>query len=488
MVDGTSPAASAARGRLRLPDGAAGFLGLSAVLCAQAVVFAQVVTAGAASDYDEGTYLASVDALRHGQRLGSDVFASQPPGWYHLLELLSFVSGRSVELWRVWMVALALAGTVAVYLLARRLAGTAAGLLAAALVGIAPFYADFAARIVADVPALAFACAALAVAVAAFERRNAGSAVAAGVLFALAVSIKLTAVTALAPLLGLAVALRAARREAGAVSAGVLVTWLVLALVHVSALGSLWNGAVTYHRLATHAAGVPNAGANRYVLRQVYVHGGRTLFVWLALAGAVAFVLLLARRRGGRLWPLWLWPIVAAGVLIETRPLHENHYTLLSLSLGLAAGASLGAAVDEVKEARLRTVLAATVAVMLAVGYVRQGQRLHRDVKNERDGPEVAYAVDRLRESRGLVATDRPIAAYLADRRMPGDLVDTAVLRFATASLTDAEVLRAVDRDRVTTVAVGRAFRDRPAIQRGLRRRFADVQQRFGVTVYSHRR
>jgi hypothetical protein len=71
---------------------------------------------------------------------------------------------------------------------------------------------------------------------------------------------------------------------------------------------------------------------------------------------------------------------------------------------------------------------------------------------------------------------------------MPGDLVDTAVLRFATGSLTDAAVLRAVDRDSVTTVVVGRAFRDRPAVLRGLRRRFTRVQQQFGVTVYSNRR
>ena len=51
----------------------------------------------AAANYDEGVYLASLDALRHGQELGTDVYASQPPGFYVLLQGLSFLPGDGVE-------------------------------------------------------------------------------------------------------------------------------------------------------------------------------------------------------------------------------------------------------------------------------------------------------------------------------------------------------------------------------------------------------
>ena len=46
--------------------------------------------------YDEGNYLGSLDALRHGQTLGHDVFLDQPPGWYLLLVAVSYPFGNSV--------------------------------------------------------------------------------------------------------------------------------------------------------------------------------------------------------------------------------------------------------------------------------------------------------------------------------------------------------------------------------------------------------
>ena len=77
----------------------------------------------AAANYDEGVYLASLDALRHGQELGTDVYASQPPGFYVLLQGLSLLPGDGVEgsgspscSWRSL-------GLVAAYAIGRKLAG-----------------------------------------------------------------------------------------------------------------------------------------------------------------------------------------------------------------------------------------------------------------------------------------------------------------------------------------------------------------------------
>ena len=58
-------------------------LGLAGLLAVAALVYSRGVDA--AANYDEGVYLASLDALRHGQELGTDVYASQPPGFYVLL-------------------------------------------------------------------------------------------------------------------------------------------------------------------------------------------------------------------------------------------------------------------------------------------------------------------------------------------------------------------------------------------------------------------
>ena len=70
-------------------------LALAGLLAVAAFVYIRGVEA--AANYDEGVYLASLDALRHGQELGTDVYASQPPGFYVLLQGLSLLPGDGVE-------------------------------------------------------------------------------------------------------------------------------------------------------------------------------------------------------------------------------------------------------------------------------------------------------------------------------------------------------------------------------------------------------
>ena len=67
-----------------------------------------------------------------------------------------------------------------------------------------------------------------------------------------------------------------------------------------------------------------------------------------------------------------------------------------------------------------------------------------------------------------LVGTDLPIVAYLADRRVPGQLVDTSFVRLGTGSLTDAEILEELDG--VRAVVVGREFANRQALTSRARR------------------
>jgi 2,4-dienoyl-CoA reductase-like NADH-dependent reductase (Old Yellow Enzyme family) len=77
------------------------------------------------------------------------------------------------------------------------------------------------------------------------------------------------------------------------------------------------------------------------------------------------------------------------------------------------------------------------------------------------------------------VAADRQYAAVEANRRVPGDLVDTAVLRFGTGSLTPARVIEVLRRNDVRAVFAGRAFLDEPELMRFLRRGYPH-QARFG--------
>src|SRR5688500_8589918 len=89
-------------------------LALAVLVVAQALLFGRL--AGSDTDYDEGVYLSSVDALEHGQKLGSDVFAPQPPGWYLLLRLISLAGAVSVRGFHPGMVAVAILTCLAAYL------------------------------------------------------------------------------------------------------------------------------------------------------------------------------------------------------------------------------------------------------------------------------------------------------------------------------------------------------------------------------------
>ncbi len=137
-------------------------LGLAGLLAVAALVYSRGVDA--AANYDEGVYLASLDALRHGQELGTDVYASQPPGFYVLLQGLSLLPGDGVEGIRVAFVLVALLGLVAAYAIGRKLAGVWGAFGAAALLALTAPWPVQAARVQADTASVALSLCAIAVA------------------------------------------------------------------------------------------------------------------------------------------------------------------------------------------------------------------------------------------------------------------------------------------------------------------------------------
>src|SRR5207253_6550543 len=88
-------------------------------------------------NFDEGNYLGSLDALRHGQQLGRDVFLDQPPGWYLLLVAVSYPFGNSVSGVRTGLMATTLIAIVAAYACGRLVGGPVAGLVAGSVMAVA---------------------------------------------------------------------------------------------------------------------------------------------------------------------------------------------------------------------------------------------------------------------------------------------------------------------------------------------------------------
>jgi 4-amino-4-deoxy-L-arabinose transferase-like glycosyltransferase len=433
---------------------------LAVVLAAAGVLFDRALALP--PSFDEGVYVAQTDALLHGQRLGTDVFAAQPPGFHWLLLLGARLGGATVGTLRLEILAFALLGLVAAYLAARALAGPWAGLAAAAVLAVAPPYPTYSVQVSADLPGTVLALLALACLLTARGRRRAYAL--GGLLLAAAEWVKLDAVLVALPALAY-VGVRRLGVAAGAALAASAAGLVVLA----GSLPDVWHGAVSYHLAAR---GTDDLSDNLAALRSFF-HPHQP-FTWLVVAALLATV---ARRTEPRP-ALWGTALLSALFLLWHHPLHDNHLVLLSVTLAVPVGAALATA-------RPFLPVVALVALLVAAGYVQETHRLERNAAPIR--AELRWAasvVDEHSKPADLVLSDEPLVGPLAHRRLVGSLIDTAVLRFDSGYLTDREVLDEVDRARPPVVVAGRAFLARPALLRGLAERYPRRVERAGVTVY----
>lgn len=442
---------------------------LAVIVAAQAYLFAQPIHS--AVNYDEAVYLAAVDALRHGQALGSQVFAAQFPGFYDLLRGISYLSGLTVAGIRAGMLVVTLLGTIGGWLVGRRFGGPVGGLLAASFLAIAPPLDLFGYQVIADTPSLALTLLSLGLA----TLGGPAAAVVAGLVFGAAVSVKLTAVTALPALVWV---LRGRLVPAAAGCAAVVVALLI---AHAGAIGDLWTSGVTYHSDARSTpAVIPHP--HRQILDQI-PHG--TPFFVLALLAAVLAVAFLFLHRPLHVWPLWTWVVLSVAFLFVHAPLHYNHLIVFPFTLAVAGAATLGAAVERAP----RTVaLGATAVLVLAVAAAFV-QQLHRVdlAKTPEPASNVAAArtLERLTPPAALTVDDRPIISFLAHRPVVGQLVDLAFLRWETGSLTDDAVIR--DLRHADAVVISRALRTRPKVLAYVRTHFARKYDAGGVVIWVRR-
>jgi hypothetical protein len=438
---------------------------LAAILAAQAFLFARPIHSGAT--YDEDVYLAALDALRHGQALGSDVFAAQWPGFYDLMRGLSYLTGISVVGVRAGLLAVYVAGTVGGWLAGRRFGGPIGGLLAAGLLVVAPPLDLFGYQVLADPAELSLAALALGVS----TLGGPAAAIGAGVLFGAALSVKLTAVCVAPAILWLV-----GRRFLLGLGGFVVVFGGVL-LAHAPALGSLWASGVTYHDKARSTpAVIPHP--HRQILDQI-PHS--TPFFALAALAIVVGIGCFALRRPLGVWPLWSWVVLAVAFLFVHEPLHYNHLIEFPFTLAIAAGGTLGAAAQRLGRPALA--VGALVGVAIVAGWVQQ---LHRvDIARTPEPASnvaAARALARLTPPGSLTVDDRPIISFLAHRRVVGQLVDLALLRWETHSLTDQRVIHEMAHARA--VVVSRALRARPRLRSYVRAHYVLRYDTGGVRIY----
>jgi hypothetical protein len=375
------------------------------------------------------------------------------------LRLIALPAGRSVHDIRIGMVLIALLGVAAAYLVGRRFGGAAGGMAAGALVVAAPPYGAEASRVAADVPSVALALCAFATAAYWLRRDALWGPAAVGALTAAAIATKLLALPVIVPIAVLAWRRGIGAQAAMAMLGGAAAVTAVLVGVYAGVLPELWRDAVDFHRDARSTGIGESAGS-----RLVDYFSPRTPTTWVALAGLVAAVVF--RRQ----LAAWAWVAAAIVFLLLQAPLLDHHLVLLAATLGVAAGATLASVPGRLALAGL-----AIVGVGAAAGWIQDYRQIGRSTPPEPAEVRAAGAAVRaLTRPNELVASDLPVVPYLADRRLPGDLVDTSAVRFASGSLTRRDVLAAP----VRLYVVGREFAPflRPGPDLRLVRHFGSIK------------
>lgn len=449
---------------------------LAGLLAGDAIVWSR--SFGKAANFDEGGYTVALEALREGQALGSEVFLVQPPLFYNLLQAIGSLIGPSFDELRAGMLVVSLVGVAASFALGRAFGGDWAGLGAAAVYSVTPPFPPNAPLIEADPPSVTLALVALALAAHGYGRGRGGAlSLLAGAALGASVLVKLFTVTAFAPLVALALWRRATPRQLLLTVAGGIGVLVLTVLPHLGALPELWEGVVGGH-LEQREIDAPSHADNAARLLDFF--HPRTPVTYLLLA---AGALTLLRRPSG-IWTLWTWTAAAAAFTIAMRPLLDHHLVLLAAALAVPAGATLGAALASLRPGP-RAVAAAAAAAVLLAGAGQQYRQLTRN--NVGEAPRTLWAarvIERETEPGERIVTDIPTVAVLADRRVPGYLVDVSWGRVVSGALNRDNVIATIEEEGVDAVVVGRMLRVSPGLAEALRARFPDRRRFDGITIY----
>lgn len=401
--------------------------------------------------FDEGIRAEQLFLMSQGYRPFKDIFAAQGPLLLDSMYLPYALFGAFVDpplvAVRLVAVSYSLVGLAGLYWVGRQLAGPLGGLAAALALALSPLYLEGSRLALAEVPAMAPAILAIGCAL---RYQNGGRVrwlVAAGLLLTLSLLMKPIAFAA-APAVALAALLRGPRgfRHLTLVTAAMLL--IVALVIWLLGFAQVQDQILGYREASREAAG----WSLRKNLRVLQAGLGYEPGALLPLAGIGGAVLLMGGWQ--RSAPVLLWALGGLGLLLVYSPLHGKHLVVLVPGAALLAGAGCARAWQLL--ARLipanRSLLAAAPLTLAGLWYgvslapllPQTGQLLRVTADTDVDPAFDQYgdavsALKGLTTADDFIVTDQPYLAFLAGRKVPPELVDTALARIRSRSLTGSK-------------------------------------------------
>jgi hypothetical protein len=412
----------------------------------------RLVNLGAYSGlFDEGIRAEQLFLMAQGYRPFKDIFAAQGPllldAFYPLYALFGSLLDQPLVAVRLVAVSYSLIGLAALYWVGRQLAGRMGGLASALVLGLSPLYLEGSRLALAEVPALAPAILALGCALRYRDRGRPIWLVGAGLLVTLGLLMK-PIVFAAAPAVALAALQRGRKGVRDLLLVGVAMLLLSLAVVWLLGIVEVREQILAYRQASREAEGW-SLRKNLQALQAGLTFEPAALLPLATLGG-----LALLASSWRRALPALAWALGSLALLLSYSPLHGKHIVVLIPSVALLAGAGWAGAWQV--WSRLapgnRPAPGALAAAPLALaglwysftlapllGQSAQVLRVTADTDVDPAFDQYADAVAVLRALTSpddFIVTDQPYLAFLAGRKVPPELVDTALARIRSRSLT----------------------------------------------------
>ncbi|MDQ1509943.1 MAG: hypothetical protein QOG50_1787 [Actinomycetota bacterium] len=404
---------------------------------------------------DDGVYGVSVVDMRHGLAPYTGVFSAQGPLHFPLLYVGDLIGLRTLNGPRVTPMLAGIAATIAVWAIARRLAGPTAGLIAGALVATSGSMIWTTGQVTGDGPASALAVCAVWAALAYRDDPGRRRALVTGLVMGAALAVKPLLVPAAIPVGWWLWSRRRIDHLAIAIGAAIAL-WFASALPW--GLGNVWRQSVTFNS----GAG-PRYAKLSQLNKLLSTLGSRDLLVVAALVLALITVLV-ATGKGDierdDITVIAVWAAATALVLVLEPALYRNHLAAIVPPLALLAAVLV------------RTPRALLVVLVLLVPWsVHNLQSILRPTGYRGDEAALMQQLRAL-PSDAQVISDDPGFVFRAGLRTPRLMNDASAKRIAQHLLTTASVAHAAADSRVCAVVVWttRFGRDLPGLPAALRR------------------
>lgn len=394
----------------------------------------------------EGIRLEQLMLLSAGYQACRDVFCNQGPMALQAMHPTFVLFGQTLAAARSSAVIASLAGIAATYWLARQLWGARLALLGTLLLAISPTYLKFSRLALPEMVALAPALLALGLAARYQQAAHRGWLLAASACYGLSLLIKPVAAPAIVPLALLAGSRRGWRRADLVLAAGAGLAVVTLGVVLVGFEG-IWEQVV--FRWQSRLVDGRGVDWNLWKITDELKNDQLGIFA-LALAGG--FRLLRSDRRA--LAVLGGWTAANLLLLLFHTPLHDKHIVIMLPPLALLAAHALDLLLERLALGRRfwssgRAAAPAVAALAALVYVVTLPSLLARDHvlvsasemiepdPNQFWHADAGAALRAVTPSGSFVVTDFPYLAFLANRLVPPELVESSLTRIRAGSLTD---------------------------------------------------